>query len=290
MVSILMTVYNREKYIAVAIESVLASTYQNWELIIVDDQSKDKSIAIAREYERQDKRIKLYVNEINLGDYPNRNKAASYANGKYLKYLDSDDLIYPHGLEVMVKAMEQFPEAGIGLSFNSYEDDQPLPMLYDTESVMEEHFFKRGMLYIGPSGCIYNRTFFESLGGFNPDFKVAADYEFNLRAASRESIVLFHRDLFWWRQHEGQEIINSNQNNEYIILNYLIHKKVITNSNLSPQLKKAILENNDILMGRRLLKSAYKMSAKSLLQIIRLTEFPKRFLLKSFLPTKKLQW
>ncbi|MBN2662839.1 MAG: glycosyltransferase family 2 protein, partial [Bacteroidales bacterium] len=94
-VSVLMTAYNREKYIAEAIESVIASTYQNWELIIVDDGSKDKTVEIAKQYEAKDPRIKVYINEKNLGDYPNRNKAASYAKGKYLKFVDADDLIYP---------------------------------------------------------------------------------------------------------------------------------------------------------------------------------------------------
>ena len=86
LVSVLMTSFNRDKYIAEAIDSVLASTYQNWELIIVDDCSKDKTVEIAKSYEAKDNRIKVYVNKKNLGDYPNRNKAASYAKGKYIKY------------------------------------------------------------------------------------------------------------------------------------------------------------------------------------------------------------
>ena len=79
LVSLLMTAFNREKYIAEAIESVLASTYTNFELIVVDDCSKDATVEIARKYEKQDERIKVYINEINLGQFPNRNKAAEYA-------------------------------------------------------------------------------------------------------------------------------------------------------------------------------------------------------------------
>ena len=78
-ISILTTVYNRDKYLAACIDSVLASSYQDWELIIVDDVSTDTSVAIAQRYEQKDARIKVYVNQTNLGDYPNRNKAASYA-------------------------------------------------------------------------------------------------------------------------------------------------------------------------------------------------------------------
>src|SRR3982751_631540 len=115
LVSVLMTSYNREKYIGFAIESVMASTYQNWELIVVDDCSTDKTLQIAREYEKKDKRIRVYLNEKNLGDYPNRNKAASYANGKYIKYIDADDAIYYWGLQVEIEMMERFPEAAYGL-------------------------------------------------------------------------------------------------------------------------------------------------------------------------------
>ena len=121
-VSVLTTVYNREKYITECIESVLASSFQDWEMIIVDDQSVDRSVEIAQSYAQQDERIKVYVNEVNLGDYPNRNKAASLATGKYLKYLDADDLIYPHGLEIMVKTMECYPQCTLGISQEVVED------------------------------------------------------------------------------------------------------------------------------------------------------------------------
>src|SRR5688572_26575631 len=114
LVSVLMTAYNREKYIAESIESVLRSTYIHFELIIVDDASKDRTVEIARSY--KDPRIQVYVNEKNLGDYPNRNRAASYASGKYIKYLDADDIIYYYGLGVMVEYIERFPKAGFALA------------------------------------------------------------------------------------------------------------------------------------------------------------------------------
>jgi glycosyltransferase involved in cell wall biosynthesis len=122
LVSVLTTVYNREKYLAACIESVLACSFQDWEMIIIDDQSKDSSVAIAQQYADQDRRIHVYVNETNLGDYPNRNQAAVYAKGKYLKYLDADDLIYPHGLEIMVETMEAHPECALGISLEVAED------------------------------------------------------------------------------------------------------------------------------------------------------------------------
>src|ERR1700761_2006624 len=95
LVSVLMTAYNRQQYIGEAIASVLASTYPTFELIIVDDGSGDDTVSIARKYEAQDSRIKVYVNERNLGDSPNRNRAAGYATGEFIMYCDSDDTFLP---------------------------------------------------------------------------------------------------------------------------------------------------------------------------------------------------
>ena len=102
LVSVLLTAYNREDYLAASIESVLAQTWSNLELIIVDDQSTDSSLQIARDYARRDARIRVHANDRNRGDYPNRNHAASFAQGEFLKFHDSDDVMYPHCLEVMV--------------------------------------------------------------------------------------------------------------------------------------------------------------------------------------------
>ena len=113
LVSVLMTAYNRKKYIAEAIESVLASTFQDFELIIVDDCSRDHTVEIVRLY-TSDPRLQVHVNEKNLGDYPNRNRAASLAKGQYLKYVDSDDYIYPRGLQIMVEMFEPFTQAAVG--------------------------------------------------------------------------------------------------------------------------------------------------------------------------------
>ena len=141
LVSVLMTVYNREKYIRDAIESVLASTYTNLELIIVDDRAKDKSVEIAKSYEKQDERVHVYINEKNLGDYPNRNKAASYAKGKYLKYVDADDMIYPYGLEQLVYYMEQFPEAAYGMCTYPQDKERIYPFTLDCYEAYKTHYF-----------------------------------------------------------------------------------------------------------------------------------------------------
>lgn len=204
MVSVLMTAYNREKYIAEAIESVLASTFQDFELIIVDDYSNDKTVQIAKSYEARDCRIKVYINESNLGDYPNRNKAASYAKGKYLKYLDSDDIMYSHCLEVMVNAMEKFPNAAVGLTSNIKQFLFPYPHEFNPKEMLEAHFEKYGFLDVGPSGIIFKRDVFEKIGGFSGK-RFYGDTELLLKICNGNNSLIFNGSLIFWRIHPEQE-------------------------------------------------------------------------------------
>ncbi|MEJ7676467.1 MAG: glycosyltransferase family A protein [Segetibacter sp.] len=204
LVSVLMTAYNREKYIAEAIESVLASTYTNFELIIVDDCSIDKTVEIARSYEMRDERIKVYVNERNLGDYPNRNKAAKYAKGKFLKYLDSDDLIYAHGLAAFVYNMEELPKAALGISSRNIQQDIPFPILISKEDAIRRHFFKDGFLDCGPSGVIIKREVFERFGGFSGK-RMIGDSELWFKIASQHPVAIVPPSLIFWRRHDKQE-------------------------------------------------------------------------------------
>ena len=226
LVSVLMTVYNREKYIAEAIESVLNSTYKNFELIIVDDQSKDESLAIAKSYESKDERIKLYINEKNLGDYPNRNKAASYAKGKYLKYLDADDTIYKYSLNYMVEAMEDNPNAALGISFNKIEDVKPYPLISKPRQTYYDEYLGKSVLGCGPSAAIIKKDVFEKKGGFSGK-QYIGDHELWLKISADYTIIKLQPSLIWWRQHENQQIVSERKNYEILNTRYQLSLKTL---------------------------------------------------------------
>ena len=225
-VSILTTVYNREKYIAACIESVLASGYKDWELIIVDDVSSDGSVSIAQRYEQKDARIKVYVNDKNLGDYPNRNKAASYAKGKYIKYLDADDFIYPHGLEIMVQTMEQFPEAALGISQKVVEDVKPYPFVMKPKETFTREFLMRGVLGIGPTATIIRRDAFETLGGFTGT-RYIGDTEMWYKLALVYPVVKMEDELIFWRQHDEQQIVFEKKDANVLKMRYQVTRDVL---------------------------------------------------------------
>ena len=210
MVSVLMTAYNREKYIEEAIKSVLASTYTNFELIIVDDGSKDNTVEIAKAYAVKDARIKVYLNEQNLGDYPNRNKAASYATGKYLKYVDADDMIYPRGLEILVEMMEEFPEAGWGLCSLLQNISKPFPFMLQPHGAYHYNFKGPGLFHKAPLSSIIKRETFEAVGGFK-NIRMAGDFEMWHRLAQKYNVVLMPDGIVWYREHDEQEINHRSQ-------------------------------------------------------------------------------
>lgn len=98
--SIIMPVFNTEKYLSKAINSILNQTFNDFELILIDDCSNDKSYDICKDYADNDARIKLLKNNINLGVAKSRNKALSIISGEYLTFVDSDDYVELNLLEV----------------------------------------------------------------------------------------------------------------------------------------------------------------------------------------------
>ena len=249
LVSVLMTAFNREKYIAEAIESVLSSWYKNFELIIVDDCSKDMTVDIAKNYSTMDERIKVYVNEKNLGDYPNRNRAASYAKGKYLKYVDADDLIYPHGLQVMVNSMEKFPEAALGLS-KQVNNLEIYPVVIGSEEAYHLHFLnERGFFSNGPASCIIKHDCFKEVGGF-PEIRHVGDTSMWLKLSARYPIVKLLPGLTHWRRHDEQENVFSRTSIKRKVLNFNAEMNALLDTNCS-------LNSSDKALAIKLLKKKY---------------------------------
>jgi glycosyltransferase involved in cell wall biosynthesis len=213
-VSVLMTAYNREPFIGAAIESVLAQRFGDFELLIVDDRSADRSVEIARTYERVDPRVRVVVNERTLGQFGNRNRAAALARGRLLKYHDSDDLMYPHCLEIMVALLDAEPRAGFGISAVRGWPGGPAPMLLSPRECYRREFLGFGLFMCGPASGLFRAEVFRDLGGF-PEQGVPSDHLFWLRACARHHVLLMPGDLFWYRLHPGQELQRADAARQY---------------------------------------------------------------------------
>ena len=106
LVSIIIPTYNTEKFIRTTLQSVKDQTYQNWEMVLVDDASTDRTVSIIEEFAKDDDRIKLFKLEKNSGNGFARNIALEKATGKYIAYLDADDLWFPEKLEKQIQFLK----------------------------------------------------------------------------------------------------------------------------------------------------------------------------------------
>ncbi len=208
-----MTTYNREQFVNEAISSVLAIDYINFELIIVDDGSKDKTVPIIQTFLPRDRRIRFFQNDQNLGDYPNRNKAASYALGKYLVYVDSDDRMFADALSKFVEAMETH-QCSFGIF--SHSGNHEIFML-EPGAIIPAHFFNKPVLNFGPVATIVKKDYFDQVGGFPVKYGPANDMYYNLKVASETNTLVFPFPLVDYRLHEGQEL---NNKYSYLYNNY----------------------------------------------------------------------
>jgi glycosyltransferase involved in cell wall biosynthesis len=257
LVSVLMTAYNRQAYIGEAIESVLASTYPHFELIIVDDGSKDDTVSIAQSYAAIDPRIKVYINEQNLGDYKNRNIAASYAKGKYIKYVDSDDLIMPWGLDIMVYGMERFADASLGISSNQ-NINIIYPHLLSSSDAYRSYYYKNHILSVGPTAAIIRREMFEQTGGFSGENYIG-DTQLWFRLAQAAPVVCLPTGLVFWRKHEGQQIVEERKNNLIELKRYELDRSILSDiaTPLPENERRIILQNLRNIKTRNVLKSFF---------------------------------
>lgn len=140
-VSIITPNYNGVRYLSYAIESVLNQTWDNWEMIIIDDCSTDQSISMIEQYRAKEPRIKLLFSQNNAGPANARNIGLNHASGQYIAFLDSDDIWFPQKLEKQIIFMQT---NDVALTFSSYEIidsknspighvDAPLHLSFDEE-------------------------------------------------------------------------------------------------------------------------------------------------------------
>lgn len=118
LVTVIMPVYNAERYMQQSIESIIAQTYQNWELLIVDDGSTDSSVQIMQKYCSRDRRIQMIPSTGNEGVASARNKGIQTAKGEYIAFLDSDDLWKAEKLEIQIHYMQ---EHNCGFVYSAYD-------------------------------------------------------------------------------------------------------------------------------------------------------------------------
>lgn len=213
-VSVLMPTYNFARYLGEAIESVLTQDHDDFELLIVDDCSKDNSAEIIKSYAARDKRIRFQINSPNLGMVPNWNLCMEMARGDYLKFVFGDDkLCRPDALRKMVSLIEQNSSVTLVASARNILDENS--KVIDVWDHLGKAGVKRGLDVIvqcldetrnvigEPSAVLFRKR--DACRGFNPRYRQIVDQEFWFHLLEKGDLAYTPEPLCAFRTHPTQQ-------------------------------------------------------------------------------------
>ncbi|MGJ8759769.1 MAG: glycosyltransferase family 2 protein [Polaribacter sp.] len=222
LISIITPNFNSEKFITQTIKSVINQSYENWEMIIVDDLSTDSSINIINSFCKSDTRIKLHRLKCNSGAAVARNKAISLANGNFIAFLDSDDLWLPKKLEFQLNFMLS---NNFALSYTSYEiineEGDKTGKIINCKIKLD---YKR-MLYSNEIGCLtamYNQDVLGKV--YMPNIRKRQDYGLWLKILKVEKHAFGISEVLAQYRDRSQSI--SNNKVEMLKWNWNLYKNV----------------------------------------------------------------
>ncbi len=201
-ISIVVPSYNHARFIPQCVESVLAQTMSDWEMIVVDDRSTDDSMAVWQSY--ADPRIKIFQNEQNLGTYGNQNRGVALASSDLIAILNSDDFWEPTKLELQLKALEKHPNAAFCYTHGWLApDDNPTERKRDQHEdwpLEEEQELLPWLLQANralASSVIFRKPF----AAFDSDRRYSGDWLSLFKASIHQASVFVPDKLTYWRIH-----------------------------------------------------------------------------------------
>lgn len=210
LVSIVTPVYNTEKYLAECIESVLAQTYQNWQYVIVNNCSTDRSLEIAQQYAQQDSRIQIHDNREFLSQMQNWNHTMKQVSkeSKYCKVVHADDWLFPECIQQMVQLAETHPSVGLVGAYRLDEDEVNLDGLpYPSTLIPGHQLGKRvllnGGLYIfgSPTSLLIRSDLILKRDKFYNEASIHADQEVCFDLLQEADFGFVHQVLTYTRRH-----------------------------------------------------------------------------------------
>lgn len=202
LVSVCIPAYNNAGYIKDTVESILQQTYRNIELIVVDDNSTDDTVAVLESI--SDERLKLYRNEHNLGMAGNWNRCLSLATGEFVKLICADDMIDRNAIELEAQAMQEHP------TVNLVESDTRLVDINGKKTGAFKRYYKSGLVdgrklahtsliiqdfYGAPVNNLIRRSALEKEGGFDPSFTYILDFDLWVKLSLSGDVYIIHKLL-----------------------------------------------------------------------------------------------
>jgi len=226
LVSVCIPAYNNAAYIKETIDSILKQTYENIELVICDDKSKDNTVEVIESI--KDDRIKLYKNEKNLGMSGNWNNCLSKCQGDFIKLVCADDILREDCLEKEVQALMDNPTAVLAESDTKLLDlngkAKGFYKRYKTKGLENGKKIARAGFFVknyfgAPQANTFRRSAMEQAGGFDTWYTYILDYDFWVTLACMGDVYIIHEPLNYFRVRNDSntgEVLNGSKTNVYV--------------------------------------------------------------------------
>lgn len=208
-VSVVMPVYNAERYVAEAVESILAQTFRDLEFLVFDDGSTDRSLDILQTYTDLDDRIRVFAKP-HRGYVPWLNEGMRIASGEFIARMDADDVSLPQRLVRQVEYLRRHPDCvavGCDLLQIDPEGDPLSEVIHDTEhEAIEADLLSGGLGVISHPACVMRRSTLLAVGGYREEYEFLEDFDLWLRLAERGRLANVPEVLFNYRLHRANVI------------------------------------------------------------------------------------
>ncbi len=237
-VTVLMPVHNGEKYLREAIESILMQSYSDFEFLIINDGSTDKSVEIIKSF--SDKRIRLENNEINIGQANSLNKGIGLARGEYIVRMDADDISLPDRIKKQVEFMDKNPEIGISgtwVKFIGDIEEEIWRPPTNSDTTMYSILFYSAIVH--PSSIFRKKSLELNNLYYRPEYESSEDYDLWARASMHFPISNLGEVLLFYRIHEKQ--VSNISSIRQSKLSALVQKDLLENLNIFPTQEEHII-------------------------------------------------
>jgi glycosyltransferase involved in cell wall biosynthesis len=204
-VSVLMPVYNGEAYVAQAVESILAQTFMDFEFLITDDGSRDRSLEILQDYASRDSRIRLISRE-NRGLIPTLNELLEQSQGQFLARMDADDIALPNRLTAQVEFLHAHSDyVCVGGCYDLLDQDglKIMPVFMPTQNEEIQSFILSGRTIINHPCAMIRRHALQAIGGYDPTMVTVEDLDLLLRLGEVGKLANLNEFVLRYRLHES---------------------------------------------------------------------------------------
>jgi glycosyltransferase involved in cell wall biosynthesis len=227
LVSVVLPVFNGAAFVEQAIRSILGQTLDDWELVIVDDGSRDNSLQICETVARTESRVRVYSNDHNLGLARTMNRLVALSSGKYIAVQEQDDLSEPCRLALETGVLNALPEVGLvsgvaawlddeGRVFNHFPGLLHRGLQYPQNHAEMVRFLYTEQCKVANAACLFRRALADQIPGpFDPQARMSIDWQFFLHAAHLQRIYGIPQVLVRMRRGAGRRSLTANKDLQF---------------------------------------------------------------------------